>query len=105
MVGHLADRPGGYPVRWLPPAHEYIDKMADLEADVLEMSVGGKTWSQFVQERGWDPVRQVADIAADKKLMAEAGVDLSAALAHLAAKKKPEPEEAKPGKPQLKLAN
>lgn len=99
----IEPREGGYPVRWLPPAQEYIDKMNDLEADILEMSAGGKTWSQFVQERGWDPAKQVADIAADKELLAKAGIDLGEVLAHLAAR--PKAQEAPPAKPQLKLAN
>jgi lambda family phage portal protein len=80
MEGKLKPREGGYPVRWIPPAHEYVDPSGDLEADLLAVASGRKTWSQLVQEAGFDPGRQAADLAADKALLSSAGVDLGAAL-------------------------
>lgn len=105
LKGLLPAREGGYPFRWLPPAHEYIDKQGDLDADILEMSVGGKTWSQFIQERGWDPSTQAEELAADKKLLATLGIDLGQVLTYMTARQAAvasQPDAQSTGQPRLR---
>lgn len=101
----LPDRgEAGYPVRWLPPSHEPVDRVDDLDADILEMSVGLKTWSQAVQERGWAPPDQAKDVAADKEMLAKLGIDLGPVVQALAARRQAtSPTDGQPARPPLKV--
>lgn len=51
------------PVEWIAPGWEPIDPLKDLEADILAVRSGRKTWGEFVLEWGRDPQQQIEDIA------------------------------------------
>lgn len=93
---------GRYPVRWLPPSHEYIDPHSDLEADILAVQAGAKTWTQLVQERGYDPVKQAEEIAAERKMFDKLGIDLKEAL-NYGASTRPDPGRMAPAQRELRL--
>ncbi|KAA0572220.1 phage portal protein [Azospirillum sp. B21] len=67
---------GEYPVEWSPPAHEPIDPVKDMTADILAVRTGRYTWDQFVARWGYDPKQQLADIARINAAMDDAGVVL-----------------------------
>ena len=48
----LPDRPGGYPVRWIPPRMEAADRKAQAEADVIEVRGALTTLSDIHTARG-----------------------------------------------------
>lgn len=50
---------------WIPPAHEPVDPLKDLQADVLAVRTGRMTWAEFVAGWGQDPreqLRQIKDL-------------------------------------------
>ena len=61
---------------WTPPRFEPIDPLKDVQADVLEVKAGFKTWSQAVAERGWHADEQIAEIRDAAAKLAAAGVVL-----------------------------
>lgn len=63
-AGLLPDRPQeGYPCEWNAPAHEPIDPLKDLRADVMAVRAGAMTLPQLIARYGYDPRRQLAEIA------------------------------------------
>jgi lambda family phage portal protein len=56
-------RPGLYPAEWSPPRHEPIDPKKDLDADITAIRAGLMTWRQGVARMGFDPSRQLQEIA------------------------------------------
>ncbi|MBK3734956.1 phage portal protein [Azospirillum brasilense] len=61
LSGQLPD--GDYPAEWSPPAHEPIDPVKDMTADILAVRSGRFTWDQFVARWGYDPKQQLDEIA------------------------------------------
>lgn len=74
LSGELPDR--DYPVDWATPAHEPIDPVKDMQADILAVRSGRLTWDQFVALWGFDPKQQLADIARINAAMDDVGVTL-----------------------------
>lgn len=72
--GALPRRGEGYPVEWVPPAHEPIDPLKDTRADIERVQAGAMTWPEFVTRWGYDPRRQLAEIARWNGLMDAVGV-------------------------------
>lgn len=66
-----------YGVKWNPPAFDLLDRLAEAEADALELLIGKKTWPQLVGEQGNDPEKQIAEIEAWKARLEAAGVRFS----------------------------
>ena len=62
-AGILPPRAAGYPYEWIAPAHEPLDPLKDMQADILAVRTGRKTWAQFVAEWGVDPDAQLDEIA------------------------------------------
>jgi lambda family phage portal protein len=62
-AGILPARAAGYPYEWIAPAHEPLDPLKDMQADILAVRTGRKTWAQFVAEWGIDPDTQLDEIA------------------------------------------
>lgn len=62
-AGILPPRAAGYPYEWIAPAHEPLDPLKDMQADILAVRTGRKTWAQFVAEWGIDPDAQLDEIA------------------------------------------
>ncbi|QCO05452.1 phage portal protein [Azospirillum argentinense] len=61
LAGQLPE--GDYPAEWSPPAHEPIDPVKDMTADILAVRSGRFTWDQFVARWGYDPKQQLGEIA------------------------------------------
>lgn len=77
LAGLLPDRAEGYPVEWAPPRNERIDPKKDLEADIMEVRAGSMTLSQLIAANGYDPKRQLAEIAETNKLIDKHGLVLT----------------------------
>lgn len=63
VAGLLPPRAGPWPVEWGPPRFEMVDPYKDAMALRVMMRLGLKTWGQAAAEEGWDPRRQVAELA------------------------------------------
>lgn len=50
--GVLPPRPGGYPVKWSPPAWEEIDRLKEAMATVLEIRAGLRSYQDSVAGKG-----------------------------------------------------
>jgi lambda family phage portal protein len=78
LSGALPDRPGGYPVRWVPPAHEPIDPYKDVQAEIEAIRSGLSTWKQAVGRQGYDPDEQLREIQATNEALDAAGIVVTA---------------------------
>jgi lambda family phage portal protein len=65
-----------YGVEWAPPPFEMLDRGAEAEADKAMMRSGTMTWAQAVGRQGYDPEKQLAEIAAWNKKFDDAGIVL-----------------------------
>jgi len=74
--GALPKRRHGYPVEWIMPAHEPIDPLKDLQADILAVRSGRMTWPQFCAAWGFDPDKQLDEIDAWFKKLDAKGIAL-----------------------------
>lgn len=63
-----------YGVKWNPPPFDLLDRKAEAEADQIELQIGKKTWPQMVGNQGYDPAKQLDDIAKWKPELEKAGV-------------------------------
>ena len=63
-----------YGVEWAPPAFELLDRAAESEADTSQVRNGTMSWGQAVARQGYDPEKQLAEIAYWNKKMDDAGV-------------------------------
>lgn len=52
-VGELAERAGGYPFEWTPPAHEPLDPKGEQEADYFAVQTNRLTHKQYVERGGY----------------------------------------------------
>lgn len=50
--GRLADRPGGYPVKWATPRWEEVDRLKEAMADVMEIRSGLRSYPDVLASRG-----------------------------------------------------
>lgn len=68
-----------YPVDWVPPMFEEVDRLKDAAADAQEIANGTISRSAVIRRRGGDPEKTFREIAAEKKLesdlAAEFGID------------------------------
>lgn len=62
-AGALPPRAEGYPVNWSPPVFEMVDPLKDALAIEKQMRLGLLTFGQAVGQMGYEPRRQVAEIA------------------------------------------
>lgn len=76
--GALPPRAGGYPVEWAPPVFEMVDPLKDALAVKEQLRLGLLTWPQAVAQMGWEPRRQLAQIAEWNDAMDDVGVILDA---------------------------
>lgn len=72
VLGRIPER--NYGVKWNPPPFDLLDREAEAKADQLELQLGKTTWPQLVGRQGQDPEKQIAEIAAWKPRLADAGV-------------------------------
>lgn len=54
LAGRLPDRPGGYPRKYVMPAHEPIDPLKDMQADILAVRAGRMSPQDFAGSWGRD---------------------------------------------------
>ncbi|UAK24192.1 phage portal protein [Sphingomonas nostoxanthinifaciens] len=71
-AGMMANRT--YEMNWAPPPFESIDRMGDVQADILEMAAGVESRQNLVVARGHDPDQLRADIATDRAANKLAGL-------------------------------
>ena len=64
-------------VEWNPPQFDLLDRMAEAEADQLELQIGKTTWPQLISRTGYDPEKQIAEINQYKEQLEEAGISFS----------------------------
>jgi lambda family phage portal protein len=65
-----------YGVEWGPPAFELLDREAEADADNAEMRNGTMTLFQAIARKGYDPKKQIAEIAEINKLLDANGIVL-----------------------------
>jgi lambda family phage portal protein len=58
-----------YGVEWTPQRFEMIDPLKDAQADTLMMRNGTLTLKQAIARHGYDPDKQIEEIAANNKLL------------------------------------
>ncbi len=63
-----------YATEWTPPKFGTVDPLKDAEAAALDLQLGRMTWPQAVAEYGFDPEKQITDIARWKPRLDAAGV-------------------------------
>jgi lambda family phage portal protein len=73
MAGKVRTR--GYDHKWTPPRWEYVNPKEDVETDLLELRAKLASHSEKVRERGQDPVKVYAEIAADQETFAELDIE------------------------------
>ena len=73
-VGALPDRAAGYPVRWIPPLFEEVDREKDASADLLEMRAGTVSRQEIIRAKGRDPEQVLAEQIADAEQADAAGL-------------------------------
>lgn len=61
-----------YAVEWGEPKFDLLDREKEADADRAELRIGTKTWPQAVAAQGYDPTKQLSEIADwNKRLDAE----------------------------------
>lgn len=76
LAGILPTAAAGCRCEWAPPRFEMVDPNRDTLALIAQVRAGFKTMKQAIAEMGWDPVSQVAEIAAFNKMVDQAEVIL-----------------------------
>ena len=61
-------------VNWTTTRFDWVDPVRDVTGELMEIAAGLKPWSEAVRGRGYDPKANIAEIAADQKAFAEAGI-------------------------------
>lgn len=64
-----------YEIGWTPPAFESIDRKKDADADVLEVGAGLNSLRKVVGARGENFEDLMREIAEDRALLADLGLD------------------------------
>jgi capsid protein len=75
-AGLLKLRTDGYPAEFGPPAFEMVDPLKDAEGIRLMRRMGLMTRAQAIAEQGWDPRRQIEELAAENALADRLGLIL-----------------------------
>ena len=65
---------------WTAPRWEWVDPLKETEAAASEIRIGLSSLSEKLRERGMDPERVFAEIAAERKRLAELGINLDASV-------------------------
>jgi len=65
-----------YAVEWGPPAFDMLDRKVEAEADLQMVRNGSMTFGQMVARQGYDPDKQLTEIAEWKSKLEAAGVVL-----------------------------
>ncbi|MDX2095607.1 MAG: phage portal protein [Alphaproteobacteria bacterium] len=65
-----------YAVSWTPPKFEMIDPFKDAQADTLMIRNGTMTLKEAIARQGFDPDKQIEEIAATNKLLDDKGIIL-----------------------------
>lgn len=65
-----------YEASWTEPKFEMVDPLKDAQADLVLMRSGLLTYREAVRRHGYDPDKQIADIAATNKQFDELGIKL-----------------------------
>lgn len=76
LAGALPDRPGGYPVKWSPPAMEMVDPTREVPAAIAAIRAGLQTLPDAIGERGEDWRAQLAEIKDANDALDAAGIIL-----------------------------
>lgn len=63
---------------WTAPRWEWVDPLKESEAAASEIRIGLSSLSEKLRERGLDPERVFSEIAAERKRLAELGINLDA---------------------------
>jgi lambda family phage portal protein len=74
LSGALPETAIRAPVRWVPPAWDWVDPLKDAQAEQLAVEAGFKSRSQVIVERGRDPDKVLAEIAEERAAAEAAGV-------------------------------
>jgi hypothetical protein len=59
---------------WTTPRFDWVDPTKDVQAEGMELGLGGKTWAEYVRSRGYDPIKLFAEIQAERKMFQDAGI-------------------------------
>nr|WP_299438925.1 phage portal protein [uncultured Rhodospira sp.] len=74
LPGYADDPAPFHRVEWLPPKLDWVDPKKDAEAEIIAITAGLKSRTQAVTERGYDPERLDAEIAAERAREARLGL-------------------------------
>lgn len=69
-------REGPHRAEWTPPQHEPIDPKKDGDAERADIDYGLATWSQTVRGRGYNPRRQMRELAKERAELAKLGISI-----------------------------
>jgi lambda family phage portal protein len=69
LAGEISGNAASYPAEWIAPAHEAIDPLKDLTADIAAVRSGRMTLRQFIASWGNEPDAHLQEIAATNKLI------------------------------------
>lgn len=75
-TGLLRGSVNDYPCEWIAPAHEAIDPVKDLNADIMAVRSGRMTMRQFIAAWGNDPDTHLEQIAESNALLDSLGLVL-----------------------------
>lgn len=76
LAGRLDGTADRYPCEWIAPAHEAIDPVKDLQADIMAVRAGRMTLPQFIAAWGNDPQSHLEAIAESNKMLDDLGLTL-----------------------------
>lgn len=76
LSGALPYRPDGYARQWGPPRFEMVDPLKEIDAAISSVRAGFSTWQEQVAAFGYDPRKQIAEIASWNKQLDGAGIVL-----------------------------
>jgi capsid protein len=84
VAGVIPDQADETPVDWTTPEVAYLDPQKEITAEIMAIKSGLWSWSESLRKKGFDPEVVMAEIAAERKKMAELGIeiDIRAAVAN-----------------------
>jgi capsid protein len=66
---------GNHRAEWMPPRNEPIDPKKDTDAEETDVANGFASWSETVRKRGKDPKRHAEELAAERKMLGDLGLE------------------------------
>jgi lambda family phage portal protein len=66
---------GAHRAEWMPPRNEPIDPKKDTDAEETDVADGFATWSEVVRRRGKDPKRHAEELAAERTMLKDLGLE------------------------------